>query len=80
MWPLLRRGTSEQNGRAIESKVRSLMTSFTELDMHYEVERPSRTNIVLVPTYDEPMADFEGDFELLKDKEEGDVRHIIGHW
>ena len=56
------------------------MTSFTELDMHYEVERPSRTNIVLVPTYDEPMADFEGDFELLKDKEEGDVRHIIGHW
>ena len=49
----LRRGTSEQNSRAIESKVRTLMTSFTELDLHYEAERPSRTNIVLVPTYDE---------------------------
>ena len=44
------------------------MTTFTELDMHYEVERKSRTNIVLAPTYDEPMTDFEGDFELLKEQ------------
>jgi len=36
--------------------------------MHYEVERKSRTNIVLAPTYDEPMADFEGDVELLKEQ------------
>ena len=64
----LRRGTSEQNSRAIERKVRALMTSFTELDMHFEVERSSRTNIVLVPTFDEPMADFDGDLELLKEQ------------
>ena len=64
----LRRGTSEQNSRAIERKVRSIMTTFTELDMHYEVERKSRTNIVLAPTFDEPMADFEGDVELLKEQ------------
>ena len=64
----LRRGTSEQNSRAIERKVRSIMTTFTELDMHYEVERKSRTNIVLAPTFDEPMADFEYGFELLKDQ------------
>ena len=64
----LRKGTSEQNSRAIERKVRTLMTTFTELDMHYEVERKSRTNIVLAPTYDEPMADFEGDVELLKEQ------------
>ena len=64
----LRRGTSEQNGRAIERKVRTLMASFTELDMHFEVERLSRTNIVLVPTFDEPMADFDGDLELLKEQ------------
>ena len=61
----LRRGTSEQNSRATESIVRALMTSFAELDLHFDVERLSRTNIVLVPTFDEPMADFEGDFELL---------------
>ena len=64
----LRKGTSDQNSRAIERKVRTLMTTFTELDMHYEVERKSRTNIVLAPTYDEPMADFEGDVELLKEQ------------
>jgi len=64
----LRKGTSDQNSRAIERKVRSIMTTFTELDMHYEVERKSRTNIVLAPTYDEPMADFEGDVELLKEQ------------
>ena len=64
----LRRGTSEQNSRAIEHKVRTLMTSFTELDLNYEVERSSRTNIVLVPTFDEPMADFDADFELLKEQ------------
>ena len=64
----LRRGTSEQNSRAIEHKVRTLMTSFTELDLNYEVERSSRTNIVLVPTYDEPMKDFDGDLEPFKEQ------------
>ena len=68
----LRRGTSEQNSRAIERKVRTLITSFTELDLHYDVERPSRTRIVLVPTFDEPTADFEGGFELLKEQLAGD--------
>ena len=53
------------------------MTSFTELDMHYEVERPSRTNIVLVPTYNEPIADFEGDFELLEEQLADDPLMIL---
>ena len=50
------------------------MTSFAELDMHFDVERSSRTNIVLVPTYDEPMANFEGNFELLKERLLADPR------
>ena len=74
----LKSGTSESNSRAIESIVRALMTSeFADLDMHFDVERSSRTNIVLVPTYDEPVADFERHFELLKDQLAADPRILL---
>jgi hypothetical protein len=74
----LKSGTSESNSRAIESMVRALMTSdFAELGMHFDVERPSRTNIVLVPTYDEPMANFGGDLELLKEQLFADPRIML---
>ena len=74
----LKSGTSESNSRAIESMVRALMTSdFAELGMHFDVERPSITNIVLVPTYDKPMTNFEGELELLKEQLFADPRIMM---
>ena len=58
----LRRGTSEQNSRAIERKVRSIMsTHFADLSIHFDVNRASKYNIVLVPRDDDSVSDFEAD-------------------
>ena len=58
----LRRGTSEQNSRAIERKVRSIMSAhFADLSIHFDVNRASKYSIVLVPREDDSVSDFEAD-------------------
>ena len=58
----LRRGISEQNSRAIERKVRSIMsTHFADLSIHFDVNRASRYIIVLVPRDDDSASDYEAD-------------------
>jgi hypothetical protein len=56
----LRRGTSEQNSRAIESKVRSIMsTHFADLSIHFDVNSATKYIIELVPREDDSVSDFE---------------------
>ena len=58
----LRRGTSEQNSRAIERKVRSIMsTNFADLSIHFDVNRATKYIIELVPREDDSVEDFEAD-------------------
>ena len=56
----LRRGTSEQNSRAIERKVRSIMsTHFADLSIHFDVNSATKYIIELVPREDDSVSDFE---------------------
>jgi hypothetical protein len=58
----LRRGISEQNSRAIERKVRSIMsTHFADLSIHFDVNRATKYIIELVPREDDSVEDFEAD-------------------
>jgi hypothetical protein len=56
----LRRGISEQNSRAIERKVRSIMsTHFADLSIHFDVNSATKYIIELVPREDDSVSDFE---------------------
>ena len=58
----LNSGTSDQNSRAVESTARSIMsTYFSDLSIHFDVNRASRFSIVLVPRDDDSVSDFEAD-------------------
>ena len=58
----LRRGISEQNSRAIERKVRSIMsTHFADLSIHFDVNRATKYIIELVPREDDSVEVFEAD-------------------